>query len=399
LTINNRLIQSVFYGNPDHYPAIINGARLLAQAGYELDIFCRSDGKEWDVSYPSVVRIHRIKTETGSAWVEYSSFVGQVLRRASREAALFIGHDMHGFLPAKMLSRLRRRPLIYHCYDYADNKRKLPKGSDLVRRFQRRFARASDLLTVPESGLGEILERELRLRQKPLVIANAPLARAQEASTKGKLQEALAERERKFEKIIFRQGRVGRGHAIEVTLRSIPHWSSSNWGFVLMGLSEPEYVEHLMQLARTLRVERQFVVLPAVNYDEVSRYTQDADVGHALYEPIHINNLHISGSCKIQEYMASGLPLLVSSQPSLSAFVERYGCGISVDETSPESIAEGLNRLMTNQERARQMGCAAMRAFEEELCFERQFVPALEAIERLTKPAVDNLKSLTQEIL
>lgn len=377
-----RRLQAVFYGNPDQYPPIINGARLLARAGFALDIFCRWDVAQRNVAYPDTVQIHRIKTETGSIWREYLSFVRQVVQCGNSGAALFIGHDMHGLLPARLLGRLHRRPVIYHCHDFAEKDRKIPAGSQLVRLFERRFAAGVNLLVAPDAERGAVIKEELRLKQSPLVVANAPMRHAAERSDV--LQAALLAQGKTFSRILLRQGRIGTGHAIEPTLRSILHWDNQEWGFVLMGLGEQAYFQALSTTAKSLGVERQFVVLPPVGYDEVPQFTRGADCGHGLYQPVTLNHrLYTTASNKIMEYMAEGLPLLVSDTPSLKALVNRYDCGLTANEESPASIAAAVNTLLGDPEKARMMGAAGRRAFEQEFCYERQFAPVIESIKKL----------------
>ena len=375
-------IQAIFYNNPDLYPPIVNSARLLARSGFALDLFCREDGGQWRVSYPAGARVRRIDTRAGSSWREYCGFVAQVVRRAEKNAALFIGHDMHGLLPARLLASRYHRPLVYHCHDYAERHCPLPMGSRLVRVFQQAFARTADLVLVPDAQRGAFMASELHLKQPPLVVANAPLTRP---TADGKtLRQVLDQRGLAVERIVFRQGRIGAGHAIEVTLRSMPLWANKSWGFVVMGIAEPAYLDRLEALAQALGVEQRFVVLPPVGYDQVAQFTPGADLGHALYEPVHINNVHITtASNKIMEYMAAGLPLLVSDTPALRALVEQYECGVAADHNRPESVAAAVNCLLDDPVRARQMGAAAARAFEQVFCYERQFAPALDAIRAL----------------
>lgn len=375
-------IQAVFYGDPDQYPPIINGSRLLAEAGFEIDIFCRWNARRWNVSYPAAVRIHRINTETGSTLREYLSFVRKVVQRGDGGAAIFIGHDMHGLLPARLLGSRYRRPVIYHCHDFTDKSRALRLGGRLVRTFEQHFARSADLVIVPDAGRAKVIADALRLKREPLVVANAPLNRPPVVS--GALRDAMAMNKRHFAKIVFRQGRIGKGHAIEATLHSIPHWSNQDWGFVVMGTGEASYVEKLNQVARNLGVERQLLVMPAVGYDLVREFTADANIGHALYDPIHINNEFIAtASNKIMEYMEAGIPLLVSDTPPLNKLLSRYHCGLSVDEKSPKSIAAAVNTLLGDQQKARQLAAAARQAFEREFCYERQFAPVIESIRGL----------------
>jgi len=377
-------IQHVFYANPDQYPPVINSARLLAGAGYQIEILCRFTGEGLPVALPEQVTVTRIDKRGGSSWREYLGFVREVVRRASGEARLFVGYDMHGFLPAYLLSHRYRRPLAYHCHDFAEN---VQGPGWFVKVFERVFARTAELVIVPDAERGEKVARALALRCAPLIVANAPL-RASRASGDELLQ-ALAGQERRYERILLRQGRIGPGHALEATVHSLPLWASRKWGLVLVGMAEPEYVDRLARLAHELGVGEQLTILPPVSYDEVLQLTPGADAGHALYEPIHINNVYITtASNKIMEYMAAGLPVLVSDRPGLGAFVNKYACGLTADENSPESIAAAVNALLGNPDLARRLGMAGARAFEEEFNYERQFAPVLEAFRSLCRSSM-----------
>jgi len=378
-------INAIFYGNPDQYPPIVNGARLLAREGFELQIFCRGDEAHWNVRYPASVKIHRVKSRAKSSWAEYGMFVAKVMRQAGN-ASIFIGHDMHGFLPAYWLSRRFDRPIIYHCHDFAEQGRHLALGSELVRRFERRYSRKADYVIVPDAGRGNVVAEQLRLSQKPIIVANAPISRP--LADGQALRAALAAKGKAFSRILFRQGRIGPGHAIESTLRSIKHWAKPDWAFVVMGTGDDSYLRKLNEQAQDVGVEDQFLILPPVGYDEVHEFTPGANLGHALYDPIHINNIHITtASNKIMEYMEAGVPLLVSDTSSLKSLVNRYQCGLVADETSDESIAAAVNTLLGEPEKARTMGFAARKAFEQEFCYEHQFGPVIANLKELMSRA------------
>lgn len=105
------VIQAIFYNNPDEYPPIINSTCSLTRAGYHVSVLCRENGQRWPVAYPSEARLQRVDTRSRSSWWEYLGFVARVLKQADRRALVFIGHDMHGLLPARLLAWRYRRPL------------------------------------------------------------------------------------------------------------------------------------------------------------------------------------------------------------------------------------------------------------------------------------------------
>src|SRR2546430_13068451 len=99
-----RLIQGFFYNNPNNYPAIVNSTRLLCGAGWEVELFCRDDERDWKVSYPVGTRLVRIKApKSRRSWYQYLKFVSTAIRRGRKDSSVFIGHNMHGLVPARIL--------------------------------------------------------------------------------------------------------------------------------------------------------------------------------------------------------------------------------------------------------------------------------------------------------
>jgi glycosyltransferase involved in cell wall biosynthesis len=377
-----RSIQSVIYTDPNHMPPLINECRLLAAAGYHVSIIGRGYQDNRSIAYPEGTTLLRVPVRAIPSVVAFVHFIVQAVLHADRSARVYIGHDMHGLVVARLLASLHRRPLVYHSHDFVETERRLSGGAGVVRWLERRFARTADLVVVPDADRAKIVAEALHLRASPLVVANAPMSRPPHSGQR--LRDELAARGFHFHRIVLRQGTIGRGHGIEMTIRSIPLWKSKSWGFVLIGMPQTGYVQEVEALVHALGVDRQVVVLPPVSYDEVLEFTGGASVGHALYDPIHVNNLHITtASNKIMEYMAAGLPLLVSDRPGLRRLVETYGCGVAADEQSPESIAAAINALLAAATAAEAMGRAAFGAFARVFCFERQFGPELEALESL----------------
>ncbi len=229
---------------------MINAANVIDQQGCSQDILGRDFRPpimpQDTIIYPPSTQVTRFKIEDRNTSLAYFRFIWHVLMSHSSEADLFIGYDMHGLLPAWILAKLHGRPLVYHCHDYSENGTTSSTGQRVVKSFERLLARTADLVIVPDQERAEVMVRELRLGTSPLIVANAPLAAP--PTNQNKLAEALHQQGKDFSRIVFRQGRRS-GHAIEVTLRSMPHWAIREWGFVIMGPCEEDYRKSLERLA------------------------------------------------------------------------------------------------------------------------------------------------------
>lgn len=85
-----------------------------------------------------------------------------------------------------------------------------------------------------------------------------------------------------------------------------------------------------------------------------------AAVGMICYlpEPNHIQ----AYPNKLFEYMAAGLPVIASDFPLWRQIVTEADCGICVDPTDPDQIANAITELMSNPARRLEMGRNGIRA-------------------------------------
>lgn len=385
-------ITAIFFANADRCPPVINGIRLLAQYGFQVDLFCRDTNEPPTIVYPDGTKVIRIDGEDKSLWQQYIHFSQQIAQLCDKSTSLFIAHDMYGLVPSRFLATYFRRPLIYQNHELIDRSSKLGSGANIVYTFQQLFARTANLVIVPDTDRARVVKTNLRLKTQPLVVTNSPIRAPY--SSDDFLRTHLGERSMSFDKIVFRQGSHGPSHAIETTIRSMPMWQNSKWGFVILGPIQQDYLLDLIELATKTGVNKRFVALPAVSYDEVLHFTAGAHLGHAMYSPINSNN-RFSGTAsnKLMEYMSVGIPVLVSDRPNLRAFVEKYKCGLPVDENSPNSIASAVNTILGTPTLAKQMGAAGQYAFNNEFSYERQFMPVIDALHTLI-----NNRNITQPI-
>jgi len=90
-------------------------------------------------------------------------------------------------------------------------------------------------------------------------------------------------------------------------------------------------------------------------------------------------NLHTlaGASNKAFEYLASGIPLLISRNPAWQALYEQPGYAVACDPENAESIAAAIRPLCDNPGRARAMGESGRQRVLAEWNYEAQFAPVL----------------------
>lgn len=93
------------------------------------------------------------------------------------------------------------------------------------------------------------------------------------------------------------------------------------------------------------------------------RIVAKANLGLALLKDIP--NYRESYPTKLFEYMALGIPVLVSDFPLYRSVVDRAGCGVCVNPEDVTRIAEAIEWLIIHSDEAREMGLRGKRAVQE----------------------------------
>jgi glycosyltransferase involved in cell wall biosynthesis len=109
-------------------------------------------------------------------------------------------------------------------------------------------------------------------------------------------------------------------------------------------------------------LEEQMETVGWVAFEQVPNQLVSADVALALLQPIE--RYVVALPVKLFEYMACGLPVIISDFAANRAVVAGADCGLLVDPTNVDAIAAAIARLLTDPFEARRLGQNGRRAFE-----------------------------------
>jgi glycosyltransferase involved in cell wall biosynthesis len=90
---------------------------------------------------------------------------------------------------------------------------------------------------------------------------------------------------------------------------------------------------------------------PPVPLDSLLSYTAQANVGVSLLEAT-CENHRLALPNKLFEYMAAGVPVVVSALPELERFLSEHPIGCAVDPGNPSAVAQALHRVLIANRRA-----------------------------------------------
>lgn len=137
---------------------------------------------------------------------------------------------------------------------------------------------------------------------------------------------------------------------VEVPLILAGNYSSEKYKEIICALDHKKYIEWRGYLDRT----------------GVCEILQESSIGLVTELNFGQNNKTDNLPTKAYEYMAFGLPIIISHSDYVDRIIQERFFGISVDPNNVDEIATAIQYLMDNPEEARKMGENGRRAVQEE---------------------------------
>lgn len=157
---------------------------------------------------------------------------------------------------------------------------------------------------------------------------------------------------------ILYQGAVNKGRCFEQLL---PAMKMVRGRLIICG--DGNFMEQAQQMVRELGLEDKVTFTGYIPPTELPRYTRGAAVGVTLFEARSKSNLY-SLANRFFDYMHAGVPQLAGAYPEYKAINSEFEIALLLPEITPESIAEGLNRLLEDTAYAHRLRENCLRARE-----------------------------------
>ena len=258
----------------------------------------------------------------------------------------------------------------------------LDEGSFLERasrRFQRLVLHTADGITVTTELLGEYIQELYgeSLAEKTLLISNGvdvdrfqpPASRVSDDSTAAAVpenrQDAAATAGPKPDggrSTIIYTGNLGSSQALGPCIRAMAHLEHDAAVLKLIGAGDMK--SELRQLRDDLGLADRVEFHGLVPRAEVPALLADATIGIAPLQDSE--EMAYAMPTKLYEYLASGLPTVVTGRGEIERFIDASGGGFHV-ENDPEQIAAKFDELLADEQLREQLGRDG-RAYVEANC-------------------------------
>ncbi len=213
----------------------------------------------------------------------------------------------------------------------------------LWERFERRWIAEADLVVTVSPEIADELHRRYSLRNRPLVVKNAPPCGVPSASDVRSDCSVGPDTP-----LAVYAGGVTAVRGVDHVVEAIA--GSADWHLAIVG-GGPGAAE-LAPLVASLGVDDRVHVLEPRPAAELPAYLSTGDVGvHALL-PTCLNHEYALPN-KLFDYLQAGLPVAVSDLTSMRSLLSAAGVGEFFDPTRPGSILAALHRVQENRARYR----------------------------------------------
>ncbi|HEX8968214.1 MAG TPA: hypothetical protein VF937_10055 [Chloroflexota bacterium] len=405
-------------GNVDSVPSLVGAAEMLAEAGYDVDLYTYLQaGQTAPIFVSPRVHVRPLGVE-GLADHSTAALRG-VVKRASwlpgvaraplartyralgaglaggtRLAArarsagqargeplvCAIGVDPDGLTLAHRLAR--GAPVGYYSLELLLSSELTTAAEVQLKARERELSQLADFVVVQDEDRGRLLADDNAIPwERMLLVPNAPPGPARRQPARYWHERfGLAPDAR----LVIHSGSLGDWTGIDKIVGSAGDWPPP-WTLVIHTRYDAESSAYVEQLRRHADPRRVVFSLKPVPRQEYAVLLDGADVGVAFYVPNagsaftqrNVETIGLS-SGKLAYYLRAGLPVVVNRGASIADPLERAGAGLAVRDA--REIGPALNRLAADYDR---FSDSARRFFTERLDFRHAFADVVRRVDRL----------------
>jgi len=253
---------------------------------------------------------------------------------------LYVANDLDTLLPCYLISRIRRKPLVYDAHEYFTEQYGLKKRRFAYKTWKRIEAhivpKLKYMITVSDS-IADLYYEEYGV--KAVVVRNIAISAA-DITPVSKASLGIPDEDL----LIVLQGTgIHPGRGARELLEAMKITSKVH----LLIIGSGDALGEITVMANDKSLAGKITFIPRLPWQEMMRYTKACDAGLSLDKDISLNQ-HFSLPNKIFDYISAGIPVISSSLPEVAKIVNGYCCGIIINEVTPLAISETLIKLRDN---------------------------------------------------
>ena len=146
-------------------------------------------------------------------------------------------------------------------------------------------------------------------------------------------------------KIILYQGAVNIGRGLPEVISAMQYMENA----VLVIIGTGDIIKEVKNQAHDLNLGGKVLFIGRIPAGEVKFYTAQADLGLSIEQDMGLN-YRFALPNKLFDYIAAGVPVMVSNLPEMAKLVGHYNIGKIINSHNPEELAKSLSHALNNKE-------------------------------------------------
>lgn len=283
----------------------------------EMHDFERAYGPVMKAVKPDIIHAHDFTT------------IGMAVRHAriakAGGAEVAVVYDAHEYTAGVALPDPRRT------YGYLD--------------FEEEFIGEVDAVTTVSEPIARRIAKHHGLSRVPDVVLNVPLRPGVRPESRTTVRDVIGLPD--GIPLVVYSGGTAPQRRVDLLIEAMAHVPGAH---LVVVCSDPTRLTSFTDLARGFGLIDRFHLVPYAPGDEVAHYLSGADVAVHPLSTDHANH-QLALPNKLFEYLHAGLPVVVSDNPTMASFVQKWGIGEVFPEGGPEALAASIREVLSNVDR------------------------------------------------
>jgi glycosyltransferase involved in cell wall biosynthesis len=223
-------------------------------------------------------------------------------------------------------------------------------------------------------------QQYFKLERMPFVITNSPRLSASVPIKNKRLDQNNSA-------VFLYQGGLTEIHGLQYLLDAFALTRKNNWLFLCV-YGTPERFHWLKGLVKRNPKAAKIRIGGPVPHHLLSQITARADIGMCFY-PHRLfpgRTMLWCAPSKLFDYMAAGLPVICSDNPSLKRYVVEEQWGVCVNPEDISAVAAAMDNLAGEREIFQRYRHRALELFRDKYCLEKQAGPFINYLKGLCPP-------------
>ena len=311
--------------------------KYLLSKGYEITVYGRVLPSTFEIDRP--YKIRRTKHFFNHNFLFYAEYnIRLLFFILKHKFDVILSNDLDTLSACYVAGKIKKIKLMYDSHEL------FSEGPELQgRKFVRGFWRMLEKLFLPKLTCNYTVSKSIgdyydeRYQNNMGVVRNVPW-----------LKNNILEKSVSFpteNKVVLYQGVLNPGRGIKLMIDALEFLEKID--FVIIGYGM--VAQELRDYVKDKKMDNRVHFMGRIPYEDLFYYTQKADVGILLEEPLG-KSFEYALPNKLFDYIHAELPFVCGHLKEVTKIVSEFNVGKIIQDYTPEKVAESIRELMNNTE-------------------------------------------------